>query len=116
VREISLYLEERAARRDEGKRGPPGRQGQRGARGERGLPGARGPAGKPAREPNPTIRSWQVDAVRYRASPLMSNGTVGAMFELRPFFEMFLTEMDLPGMIDTAVVRAMRSQQPWNMA
>jgi hypothetical protein len=33
------------------------------------------------------IVSWQVDRERFRASPLLSNGTVGPMLELRSLFE-----------------------------
>jgi hypothetical protein len=51
-------------------------------RGERGVKG----------EPGPSIVSWQIDRERYRASPLMSNGTVGPMLELRGLFEQFLSE------------------------
>jgi hypothetical protein len=50
--------------------------------GPRGHRGAKGEAEDPA-----TIRSWQIDAKRFRASPLLSNGQVGAMLELRPLFE-----------------------------
>jgi hypothetical protein len=64
------------------------RQGKRGQRGEKGESGERGQQG----EPGPTIVSWQIDRVHYRASPLMSNGTVGPMLELRGLFEQFLSE------------------------
>jgi hypothetical protein len=39
-----------------------------------------------------SIVSWQIDCERYRASPLMSNGTVGPMLELRELFEQFQLE------------------------
>jgi hypothetical protein len=64
------------------------RQGRVGRKGDRGEPGERGIQG----EPGPTIVSWQIDRERYRASPLMSNGTVGPMLELRGLFEQFLSE------------------------
>ena len=66
------------------KQGRPGRQGESitGPRGEKGEKG----------EPGPSIVSWQIDRERYRASPLMSNGTVGPMLELRGLFEQFLIE------------------------
>jgi hypothetical protein len=67
------------------KRGKPGRRGESitGPRGEKGEKG----------EPGPSIISWQLDRERYRASPLMSNGTVGPMLELRGLFEQFLNEV-----------------------
>jgi hypothetical protein len=65
-----------------------GRPGSKGETGERGTCGERGEKGAPG----PSIASWQVDRERYRASPLMSNGTVGPMLELRPLFEQFLSE------------------------
>jgi hypothetical protein len=43
-------------------------------------------------ETGPSIVSWQIDRERYHASPLMSDGTVGPMLELREFFEQFLRE------------------------
>jgi hypothetical protein len=49
--------------------------------------GDRGEAAPPV-----TIQSWLIDAPRYRASPLLSNGTVGAMLELRSLFERYLLE------------------------
>jgi hypothetical protein len=66
----------------QGRSGRPGETGERGPRGEKGERG----------EPGPSIVSWQIDRERYRASPLMSDGTVGPMLELREFFEQFLRE------------------------
>jgi hypothetical protein len=65
-----------------------GRPGRKGETGERGIRGERGEKG----EPGPSIVSWQIDRERYRASPLMSDGTVGPMLELRPLFEQFQLE------------------------
>jgi hypothetical protein len=92
VDEIQKRLDEKAAQRDEAKRGPPGRQGERGARGERGLRGARGPAGKPASERPALIIGWKVDAERYRAVPYLADGRPGAELNLRPLFERFVAE------------------------
>jgi hypothetical protein len=66
------------------KQGRQGRKGQsilgpRGAKGDKGEPGT-------------SLHSWQLDRERYRISPLMSDGTVGPMMELRPLFEWFLHE------------------------
>lgn len=43
-------------------------------------------------EPGQTIISWQIDRESYRASPLMSDGTVGPMLELRELFVQFQLE------------------------
>jgi hypothetical protein len=59
-----------------GKPGPKGECGEPGPRGERGLPGQAGL----------TILSWQIDRERYRATPLMSDGSEGPALELRPLF------------------------------
>lgn len=67
------------------KQGKPGRRGEDGARGLRGEVGPKGDPGEPAA----TIKSWIVDRERYRASPLMSDGTVGPMLELRGLFEQY---------------------------
>jgi hypothetical protein len=64
------------------------RQGRIGRPGHKGEPGPRGIKG----EPGPSIVSWQIDRERYRASPLMSDGTVGPNLELRGMFEQFLIE------------------------
>src|SRR5262249_41574797 len=61
-----------------------GSKGDKGETGPRGPPGDRGAAEQPV-----TICSWLVDPERYRASPLLSNGQVGAILDLRPLFELF---------------------------
>jgi hypothetical protein len=65
-----------------GKLGPKGERGESGPRGERGLPG----------QAAPTIQGWRVDTKRYRATPLMSDGSEGPVLELRPLFEQYHTE------------------------
>jgi hypothetical protein len=62
-----------------GSRGPVGDTGPRGRRGARG-------------EAAPTIISWTLDCKNYRAIPTMSNGTQGAVLELRGLFEQFVLE------------------------
>jgi len=62
-----------------------GKVGEKGASGPRGHKGDRGPSGV-------KLHSWQIDRERYRASPLMEDGTVGPMLELRPLFEQFQIE------------------------
>jgi hypothetical protein len=66
----------------------------RGARGQKGSPGPRGEKGDNGErgEPGVTIEAWPLDRERYRASPRMSNGTVGPMLELRGLFEQFQWE------------------------
>jgi hypothetical protein len=61
-----------------GSKGDPGPRGPRGNRGDRG-----------AAETPVTIREWSIDIKGYRASPILSNGEVGAILDLRPFFERF---------------------------
>jgi hypothetical protein len=77
-----------------GSRGPTGEVGPRGRKGER---GARG-------ESTPTIVAWTLDPAHYRAVPTMSNGTQGAVLELRDLFQQFLND----GAIDAAVDAAIR--------
>jgi hypothetical protein len=60
----------------------PGKRGQQGPRGER---GERGPS-------STIIDSWRIDRERYRATPLMSDGSEGPALELRPLFEQYHTE------------------------
>src|SRR5215831_7913464 len=67
-----------------GRRGPPG---DIGPRGEKGNKGERGEAA-------PTIVSWAVDRVHYRAVPTMSDGKAGALLDLRGLFEQFCDERD----------------------
>jgi hypothetical protein len=66
------------------------RQGRPGHRGETGERGPRGE--KAGRRAWPTVVSWQLDRQRYRVSPLMSDGKVGPMLELRPLFERYREE------------------------
>jgi hypothetical protein len=67
------------------RQGRPGRPGEAGERGPRGEKGEKG-------EPGATVVSWQLDRQRYRISPLMSDGKVGPILELRGLFEQFLSE------------------------
>jgi hypothetical protein len=65
-----------------------GRPGHRGENGERGPRGEKGEKG----EPGATAVSWQLDRLRYRVSPLMSDGNVGPALELRALFEQYHAE------------------------
>jgi hypothetical protein len=65
-----------------------GSRGSRGAPGARGIMGLRGEPGADA----PTIVDWHVDKATYRATPVMSNGKLGAVLDLHGLFEQFLLE------------------------
>jgi len=67
------------------------RAGRRGATGEVGPRGRKGDKGERG-EAAPTIVSWTLDRKNYRAVPTMSNGTQGAVLELRGLFEQFVEE------------------------
>jgi hypothetical protein len=54
----------------------PGPRGAQGAKGEKGDPG-------------PTIVGWQIDQAKYKAIPVMSDGTEGPPLELRGLFKQF---------------------------
>lgn len=57
--------------------------GQAGGRGKAGEKGERGPPGPAA----PTIVDWAVK--EYRAAPIMSDGSTGAVLDLQGFFELY---------------------------
>jgi hypothetical protein len=68
----------------DGKPGTPGAVGLRGPQGERGPKGEDGKA--------LTIIDWRLDCAAYEATPVMSDGTHGAVLKLRGLFEQFLGE------------------------
>src|SRR5262249_26081735 len=68
------------------RQGRPGRRGENGERGQRGEKGERG-------EPGATVISWQLDRERYSVRPLMCDGKVGPVLELRGLFEQYLSEV-----------------------
>ena len=59
--------------------------------GPRGLVGPTGARGEPGADA-PTIVDWHVDRTTYRATPVMSNGKLGAPLDLHGLFEQFLLE------------------------
>jgi len=67
------------------------RQGARGIAGQRGEPGERGPAG-PAGVSAPKLARWRIDRETFRATPIMTDGTEGAVLELRALFQQFQDE------------------------
>src|SRR5262245_30631167 len=56
-----------------------------------------------------TIINWTIDRTHHRAVPTMSNGTQGAVLELRDLFEQFLNEAVL-GAVDQAVQDAAKTK------
>jgi Collagen triple helix repeat (20 copies) len=54
--------------------------------GGRGKPGERGPVG-PVGPPGPTIVDWAIE--EYRAAPIMSDGSIGPVLDVRGFFELY---------------------------
>ena len=67
----------------------PGHRGPAGETGPQGQRGTRGPRGADA----PTIVNWTLDRKNYCAVPTMSNGTQGAVLDLRGLFEQFFMEV-----------------------
>ena len=65
-----------------------GRPGRPGPRGERGETGTIGQAGERA----PTIIGWKLDVDRYRATPILSDGSEAPALQLRALFEQFQIE------------------------
>ena len=68
-----------------------GARGIAGQKGERGEPGERGPAG-PAGISAPKLARWRIDRETFRATPVMTDGTEGAVLELRALFQQFQDE------------------------
>jgi hypothetical protein len=62
-----------------------GSRGERGGRGPRGMSGGRG-------EPAPAIKGWLINKAKFTASPILTNGSVGAPLELRALFQEFLDQ------------------------
>jgi hypothetical protein len=60
----------------QGKKGPAGRKGDRGERGATGV----------------SFTAWELDVANYCAIPVMSDGFVGPVLELRAFFEQYMYE------------------------
>jgi hypothetical protein len=66
--------------------------GAHGAKGAKGAQGGRGPKGEKGPPGDVRIERWHVDAARYCATPILSNGTVGAPLQLRSLFETYHAE------------------------
>jgi hypothetical protein len=89
VHEIAMRLEEKAARRDEAKRGPQGLRGEKGAKGDRGAPGKNGISIKQT----VTIERWLVDTQTFTVMAKFSDGTLAPVLDLHPLFQRFLSEV-----------------------
>jgi polyhydroxyalkanoate synthesis regulator phasin len=89
VHEIAMRLEEKAARRDEAKRGPQGLKGPKGEKGERGAPGKNGISIKQT----VTIERWLVDTKTFTVAAQLSDGTPAPVLDLHPLFQRFLDEI-----------------------
>jgi hypothetical protein len=63
------------------------------AQGKKGAPGRDGVDGKPGRDA-PRITEWLVNRETYSAVPIMSDGSRGAVLELRPLFARFFDETE----------------------
>ena len=62
-----------------------GDRGQVGPPGPRGMTGGRG-------EPAPAIKAWLVNKAKFTASPILTDGSVGAALELKGLFQEFLDQ------------------------
>jgi hypothetical protein len=63
------------------------------AQGKKGNPGRDGVDGKNGKDA-PKITGWLVNRADYSATPLMSDGSRGAVLELRPLFARFFAETE----------------------
>ena len=82
VHEIAMRLEEKAARRDEAKRGPQGLKGPKGDKGERGAPGRNGISIKQTVK----IERWDIDPTNFTVGGFLSDGSETPVLDLRPLF------------------------------
>ena len=87
VHEIAMRLEERAAGRDEAKRGPPGLKGDKGDKGDRGERGKSGIT-KIVKQ-TVGIKSWRVDPQAFTIAAELSDGSAMPVLNLRPLFESY---------------------------
>jgi hypothetical protein len=63
----------------------------KGSRGERGGPGPRGMTGGRG-ERAPEIKGWLVNKAEFTASPILTDGSVGAPLELKSLFQELLDQ------------------------
>jgi hypothetical protein len=68
-------------------RGPAGPRGERGLKGPPGRQGRKGDPGLSARVP--TLRTWFIEREKFRATPVMSDGSHGPALDLRDLFVEF---------------------------
>jgi hypothetical protein len=89
VHEIAMRLEEKAARRDEAKRGPQGLKGPKGDKGDRGAPGKNGIS----KVQTVTIKRWAVNSETFTVTAELSDGTFAPLLNLRPLFEEYHSQV-----------------------
>jgi polyhydroxyalkanoate synthesis regulator phasin len=91
VHEIAMRLEEKAARRDEAKRGPQGVKGPKGDKGDKGAPGKNG-ISKTLKQ---TIRieRWDIDRASFTVRGFLSDGSETPVLDLRPLFEEYQAQV-----------------------
>ena len=87
VHEIAMRLEEKAAGRDEAKRGPPGLKGDKGEKGDRGERGKSGIT--QIRKQTVGIKRWHVDRQAFTVSAELEDGSAMPVLNLRPLFESY---------------------------
>jgi len=91
VHEIAMRFEEKAARRDEQKRGPQGLQGPKGAKGDRGAPGKNGTT--EVIKQTVKIERWGIDRASFSVRGVLSDGSETPVLDLRPLFEEYQAQV-----------------------
>jgi len=89
VHEIAMRLEEKAARRDEARRGPQGARGPRGEKGDRGAPGRNGIS----KVQTVTIKNWAVNSETFTVRGFLSDGSETPELNLRVLFEEYHSQV-----------------------
>jgi hypothetical protein len=91
VHEIAMRLEEKAARRDEAKRGPQGLKGPKGDKGDRGVPGKNGIS--ETIKQTVKIERWIIDRASFTVRGVLSDGSETPVLDLRPLFEEYQAQV-----------------------
>jgi hypothetical protein len=91
VHEIAMRLEEKAARRDEAKRGPQGLRGPKGDKGDKGAPGRNG-ISKTLKQ-TIKIERWSIDRASFSVRGVLNDGSEMPVLDLRPLFEEYQAQV-----------------------
>jgi hypothetical protein len=86
-----MRLEEKAARRDEAKRGPPGLKGNTGDKGDRGAPGKNGTT--EVIKQTIKIERWDIDRANFSVRGFLSDGSEMPELNLRVLFEEYQAQV-----------------------